>query len=278
MPALTFPSPYQTAPATSSPAATSSASYSSPEQFDAGSHSPPRPPVSPITPVASHAQLAPIDDAEDVLPPPATKFVQPPLPVPISESESPDAIALRSSISLLQLQREKSKKDIKTLEQIKQAALADPEGFLKELTEGRLRGKHAVGDILGPTLADTLSDFANQSHGDLNRDEVQDTEDPAREDSSTPLPPSAEPPSRFPPIPQPQNVFRTPPINWAKYHVVGESLDKLHEEQRQRPAPGQPSRGDPAGRAPVHVIAAPYSPFTDKPHPMQTRKDSKRLG
>ncbi|EON61984.1 hypothetical protein W97_01202 [Coniosporium apollinis CBS 100218] len=278
MPALTFPSSYQTAPATSSPAAASSASYSSPEQFDAGSRSPPRPPVSPITPVASHAQLAPIEDVEDVLPPPATKFVPPPPPVPISESENPDAIALRSSISLLQLQREKSKKDIKTLEQIKQAALADPEAFLKELTEGRLRGKHAVGDILGPTLADLISNVADQPYSELGRNEAQDSQDPAPEDSTAPLPLPAEPPSRFPSIPQPQNIFRTPPINWAKYHVVGESLDKLHEEQRQRPAPGQPSRDDPVGRAPVHVIAAPYSPFTDKPHPMQTRKDSKRMG
>ncbi len=166
------------------------------------------------------------------------------------------------------------------MEQIKQAALADPEAFLKELREGRLRGKSAVGDLLGPTLGDTLDDIAEQPDRELGQSEIPDSQETPPADTGSPLLPPAAPAqsSKFPPIPQPQNVFRTPPINWAKYHVVGESLDKLHEEQRQRPIPGQPARDEPAGRAPLHVIAAPYSPFADKPHPMQTRKDSKRLG
>jgi hypothetical protein len=86
--------------------------------------------------------------------------------------------------------------------------------------------------------------------------------------------------SKFSPIPTPQNVIRCPPINWAKYHVVGESLDKLHEEQRRRPTQGEPQRdgtGHGVPRAPVSVVAAPYRPFVDRvAEPMRTRSGGKR--
>ena len=70
-------------------------------------------------------------------------------------------------------------------------------------------------------------------------------------------------------IPGSQNVVRAPPINWAQYHIVGESLDKLHEEQRRRPVGGEPVgeeelRPKERDRAPEHVIARPYDPFVDK--------------
>ncbi|KAF2146453.1 uncharacterized protein K452DRAFT_213857, partial [Aplosporella prunicola CBS 121167] len=213
--------------------------------------SPPRPPVSPITPVASIAQLAPTDPADRVVPPPAVDMIPPPASVPISESTNTDAIALRSAIALLQIQREKSKKDLQSLEKIKHAAVAEPEAFVEELKAGRLRPKHPKGDLLGPTLASSLDSLAK--HAD---DDDQDDDSDADESSAT-SPASGAPPPKFGPVPEPQNIFRCPPINWAKYHVVGESLDKLHAEQRQRPSPGLP------GRAPVHVLAAPYSPFTD---------------
>jgi len=45
------------------------------------------------------------------------------MPVPISESDNTDAIALRSAIALLQLQKEKSRRDIRTLERVRQSAL-----------------------------------------------------------------------------------------------------------------------------------------------------------
>ena len=71
-------------------------------------------------------------------------------------------------------------------------------------------------------------------------------------------------------IPGSQNVVRMPPVNWAQYHIVGESLDKLHEEQRRRPVGGdiigeelRPREGGRA-RGEEHVIARPYDPFVDK--------------
>ena len=72
-------------------------------------------------------------------------------------------------------------------------------------------------------------------------------------------------------IPGSQNVVRMPPINWAQYHIVGESLNKLHEEQRRRPVGGEvvgeeelrPREGG-RERGEEHVIARPYDPFVDK--------------
>ncbi|KLU84187.1 hypothetical protein MAPG_03232, partial [Magnaporthiopsis poae ATCC 64411] len=48
-------------------------------------------------------------------------------------------------------------------------------------------------------------------------------------------------------LPQRQNVVRCPPINWAQYAVVGESLEKLHNEQLTRPDLGTPRVVGPGG-------------------------------
>ncbi|KAF2084008.1 hypothetical protein K490DRAFT_4229, partial [Saccharata proteae CBS 121410] len=180
-----------------------------------------------------------------------------PKPKPISDADNTDAIALRSAIALLQIQRDKSKKDIKTLESIRNAAVAEPDAFVQELRAGRLRPKHPKPDILGPTLDSSLDALAHETDSDDTKD--GDGHSPA----SSPSPPPDQK-SKFGPVPEPQNIFRCPPVNWAKYHVVGDSLDKLHAEQQHRPSLSEPGRGHAGGRAPHHVIAAPYSPFTDR--------------
>lgn len=225
---------------------------------------PPRPPYSPVTPVLSHTtsvpnnQLGIAEIPSSMLPPaaspspttqippppPQTNFPSTPRPlptfepepaaVPISESQNPDAIALRSAISILQLQKQQSLRDIQTLEGMKGAAAADPEGFARDLVAGKLSAKDAEG-------------LVNLSSG----------EGPA---SNAPEA-SGE---RVGKIPTPQNVVRMPPVNWAKYQVVGEPLDKIHEEERRRPSPGEPRREDPAQRPPEHVLASPYRPLVDR--------------
>jgi hypothetical protein len=223
------------------------------------SASPNRPPVSPITPRASVAQLAPVErtEAPRPAPPPAATFRQQPAPVAISESENPDVIALRSAISLLQLQREKSKRDLRALAELKSVAVADPKGFAQSIQENRPQATQSRNDILGPTLAglaDSVpSDGANVNTGQSGVDMRKDSADVGTPTSA----------SKFPAIPQPQNVVRCPPINWAKYHVVGESLNKLHEEQKKWPGQPEPPRTQSGARAPPHAVAAPYSPFTD---------------
>ncbi|KAJ4406723.1 hypothetical protein N0V91_004413 [Didymella pomorum] len=222
-----------------------------------------RPPVSPITPTAAVAQLAPIERSDSrprneppprPAPAPApTTFRQQPPSVPISESENPDAIALRSAISLLQIQREKSKRDLKALEDLKHAAVQDPEAFVRSLQEQRAKAADAHNDILTPTLAGlTDAALSNDDEGGAGRKDSVNT------DSK-----SAKSAPSFPTIPQPQNVVRCPPIEWAKYHIVGEPLNKMHEEQKKWPGSSEPPKLGNGHRAPPHSVAAPYSPFKD---------------
>ncbi|KAF7156723.1 hypothetical protein CNMCM5623_000396 [Aspergillus felis] len=242
---------------------------------------PPRPPYSPMTPVLSH--LAPANDsattngASHPFAPPATSpspttpappyaslsnfpstqgqavFGQEPAPVPISESENPDAIALRSAISILQLQKQQSIRDIQTLEKLKNVAAADPEGFARELAAGNLTSAKDQGAYINFTHKDDkpVSDAAGESTKQALAD--------------------------IGPIPAPQNVVRMPPINWAKYQVVGEPLDRMHEDQLRRPSPGEPRRPETSQRAaPEHVVASPYRPLVDKlDSPTQVKGASK---
>lgn len=166
-------------------------------------------------------------------------FMSQPSSLPFSEVDNPDAMALRAAISVLQMQRDKSKRDLQTLEKLKQAAIAQPELFAEELAAGRLRQDT---DHSNPLQATFESDSSNEEN-----DEDETAE-------------SVEPESKFPKFPTMQNVFRAPPINWARYNVVGEPLDRMHEEQRLRPGHIDVLKDD----VPEHVIAAPYSPFTDK--------------
>lgn len=229
---------------------------------------PERPPYSPVTPVLSH--LAPIPGGAAIIPPdlpqpqtpwnnnnnittetpeydgillsrpqPPPNPVKPePAAVPISESDNPDVIALRSAISVLQLQKQKALKDIKTLDEMKKAAMVDPKGFAQELVAGRL--SQDQGGLVDTHLPPDADD----------EDEKEDS-------------PEHSPEGKFGKIPKPQNVVRMPPINWAKYQIVGEPLDRMHDEQRTRPISGEP-RQSPTQRAPEHFIAAPYRPLTDK--------------
>ncbi|KAF1932225.1 uncharacterized protein M421DRAFT_416950 [Didymella exigua CBS 183.55] len=239
------------------PASSSDAS-STPGEKRSESPTSDRPPVSPITPTATVAQFAPIARSDfrprnepppRPAPAPATFRQQPPS-VPVSESENPDAIALRSAISLLQIQREKSRRDLKALEELKHAAVQDPEAFVRSLQEQRAKAAVAHNDVLAPTLAG-LTDAAtsNADQGGAGRKDSVNTDHKAA--------------PRFPAMPQPQNIVRCPPIEWAKYHIVGEPLSKMHEEQKKWPGSSEPPKLADGHRAPPHSVAAPYSPFKD---------------
>ncbi|KAF1911571.1 hypothetical protein BDU57DRAFT_461030 [Ampelomyces quisqualis] len=238
------------------------------------SASPNRPPVSPITPRASVAHLAPVEATTTTTaaaaaaaaaqprlsppPPPVATFAQQPPAVAISESDNPDAIALRSAISILQLQREKSKRDLKALADLKTAAVADPAALVQSIRHGRAQAAQSYQDVLAPTLAG-LADTAPGAEAATK--DAQARAD-ARKDSAH-LGMGAPSAPHFPAIPQPQNIVRCPPINWEKYHIVGEPLDKLHDEQKKWPGRSEPPRNQSGHRAPSHSIAAPYSPFED---------------
>ena len=215
-----------------------------------GSSSPPAPPYSPITPEMTFSELA-ASDNEFHYGTSAQGAQQPPN-LPFSETDSADAMALRSAISILQIQRQQTLRDMKTLEEQKKLAVADPEGFSEAVHSGRVKTKGAEGQFIVPLL-----DVADEARANG----VEDVDMDMNGDGGSK---SAVQTTNFKDMPGAQNVVRCPPIEWAKYKIVGESLDKLHEEQRARPASGQPHDEGNNGRAPENVIAAPYVPWKDK--------------
>lgn len=204
-----------------------------------GSATPPRPSFSPVTPTMSHTNLA----ADDRSARPSPEWIDEPEPLPVSLEDNPDAIALRAAISILQLQRQQGLRDIKALDKMKAAALQEPEKFVEDLKAGKLTKPDPVGLI-------AVDDADDDTAGSTKAPEGVETA------SST----SVSPFGKFPTA---QNIVRSPPINWDKYHVVGESLDKLHEQQAKRPGSDY-SAEDHSRAQPEHAIAAPYRPFLDK--------------
>ena len=150
---------------------------------------------------------------------------------------------------------------MKTLEVQKGKALADPEAFARNVNEGKIKARNMAGII--PSLDEQDGAESNDDEMDTDNENLEkEVLESKRNDS-------------FGTIPSAQNVVRMPHVNWAKYHIVGEPLDKLHDEQRARPNPGQPQRNEdlrPRDRAPESVIAAPYNPWTDKIGEKPTRR------
>jgi len=222
------------------------------------------------------------------------KIIPVPEPVPLAESDNPDVIALRSALMILQMQRETAKKDILALQNLKNEALKDPEGYVRELLqrtrleqERASRGHPTQGEsLLAPTLRYLVEGLGNDAEilsaksglsPATTKDKGQGNEDAESDEDAETAGFNHAPP------PKPQNVYRMPPVNWAKYHVAGSSLDKLHEDQRARPSPGQPTFPGAADmRSEPYIMAAPYEPVTDaarlgaSEHPMQTRRGIKK--
>lgn len=136
------------------------------------------------------------------------------------------------------------------------------------------------GGVLGGTVGGVDMSKAGQEGERRVADSQGDEEEEIKADSEEEESESeGDKDARFPPLPTPQNIFRCPPINWAKYHISGEPLERMHEEQRVRPTLGEPESN--GGRPAPYVLAAPYSPLNDQlagvEHPMQTRKGSKKV-
>ncbi|KAL8933022.1 MAG: hypothetical protein Q9216_006560 [Gyalolechia sp. 2 TL-2023] len=254
-------------PALERPATTLNPTSSAENVAHDSSESPTGPPFSPITPVMS--STLPSNEAQDYHhgPPSAQDPPIPPLE-PFSESDNSDAIALRSALSVLQIQRQQALRDLKTLEQQKKAAAADPEDFLKAAAAGEIRTQRS--GVLG-------------SEPGLSPSPLQATSVHHEEDLGWKAKPTSVSDNiKYGKIPGPQNVVRCPPVNWAKYHVMGQSLDKLHGEQRRRPVNDQGDADGPHTGGQEHIIAAPYNPWKDHLGPPATKanlpKDDSRNG
>ena len=178
-----------------------------------------------------------------------TEFIPPPPPKPFSSEDSTDAIALRAAISSLQLQKKKAQDDIRTLEKARKQAVQEPERFREELAAGRVQERKMTGGDLRAIL-------------DADSDDDEEGEGGEREDEDMP---DADAKKPFLQIPGPQNVVRMPHVNWEKYHIVGEPLDRMHEQQRKWP--GSSAYGS-SERGREFAVAAPYSPWLD---PLESR-------
>ena len=215
--------------------------------------SPEAPPYSPITPVEGTFAIPHGASSQ-----PSNLMSAAPPSEPISESTNPDAIALRAALGILQIQRQRTLRDMQTLAKQKDQALDDPGGFSKAMAEGTIRSRQPQGILGAPK--DEQAHASSTGSGD-DRDYSGASTDKF---------------SDFGEIPTAQNVARCPPINWSKYHVVGEVLDKLHQDQQTRPDSGHGQEERPL----VHQIAAPYNPWTDKlpDKSVRTRSDASKEG
>ncbi|OQU99882.1 hypothetical protein CLAIMM_05455 [Cladophialophora immunda] len=141
-------------------------------------------------------------------------------------------MALRATLSILQIQRQQALRDMQELDKMKKAALEDPDQFIKDLQAGKLSRSPRSGI-------------------DVDEPELVAAEDKERDAS------------KFGHFPRAQNIVRTPPVEWAKYHIVGEPLDRIHKSQQQYPGVSDESL-ETLDRPQPHTIAAPYRPFVDK--------------
>ncbi|KAI1356501.1 hypothetical protein F5Y01DRAFT_267556 [Xylaria sp. FL0043] len=258
-------------------------------QASSRSSSPVRPTYSPITPPLKATTFPPRPTYTHSSHVDATAAPAP-APEPIDFDSNPDVLALKSAISILQMQRRKAERDMATLDHVKRSALAEPETFLQDLKSGRIHAEG--GGLFAGDARDEESDRDSDSDSDgdgekpdQNREETRPTQPQtssaaAAERSNIKPDPGAKKagPPPWASIPKPQNVVRCPPINWSQYAVVGESLDKLHNEQVQRPAQGTPAmltsdggfefKGGAGGgigkQEPYLGVAAPYAPGKDK--------------
>ncbi|KJZ76619.1 hypothetical protein HIM_03955 [Hirsutella minnesotensis 3608] len=243
------PPPPPTPNLTVSTTASASASISKPDDEPI-----PPPPVSPITPTLPPARL-PDATPQAPLPSPLTRpllthsqpdqvAVPPPAPRLIDFESNPDVIALKSAISVLQVQKKRAAADMQALDRAKDAAIEDPDAFLRDLVAGKVNAP--------PATAQSDSD---DDEGDESQERLHAQ------------------PREWASLPKPQDVVRCPPINWAQYAVVGSSLDKLHAQEVSHPTQGAPAsigtngiyefKGD-GKRDKYPGVAAPYAPTKDR--------------
>ena len=193
---------------------------------------------------------------------------------------------MRAAISSLQFQKKKAQDDIRELERIRKKALDEPALFKSELAAGRLNEQRPQVASLQSILDEADSDDDEDEDEDVVmagaeeeegpryqngvKSEVPDSQQTSRPSTSSSSKANASQP--FGQIPGPQNIVRMPYVNWDKYHISGESLDALHEQQRKWP--GSFNYGHDRGRE--HVVAAPYSPWLDSLDGPQPGWDERR--
>lgn len=163
------------------------------------------------------------------------------------------------------------------LQNAKKAALEEPLAFVIDLQSNRIRMR---GETVGGGDHDEDSssdDDENEADGDTKMAEGDGHRTKQSGSKSDPdamaVDGISNQPKPWATLPSKQSVVRCPPINWGQYAIVGESLDKLHKEQINRPTQGAPATITPDGmyefkgtgkQEELVGIMAPYDPLRDK--------------
>lgn len=180
--------------------------------------------------IYTHAQQAP------------RTAMQQPKPKVINFDENPDVLAMRSTISILQLQARNAERDMVALQRIKERAAEDPEGFVRSLREGNRREseenarRNAKARARGRASGAPVDGQEEEEEEESSSDEDEEFEMEVNNGVS-----AGDANLRWEKLPTAQNIVRCPPVNWAKYGVMGESLDRLHGDQIRRPSQGNPA-------------------------------------
>lgn len=220
---------------------------------------------------------------------------------PVDFEDNPDVIALRATVGILMLQQRRAQEDMRRLREAKDAAIARPLDFLRDLTEGRIRQGGPADDGAVQPGEESDDDESEErdgvdGSGDVEMKEESGTEDakPANGLQPSAMKPKASSrkgkgaaagsssrsaPAAAPPwinLPTPQDIVRCPPINWAQYAIPGEPLDRLHNEQRTQPTLGTPARlaadgtyeftgtPNPDDGKKVEGVSAPFNPLRER--------------
>ncbi|GAB7342717.1 hypothetical protein MBLNU457_g0865t1 [Dothideomycetes sp. NU457] len=173
-----------------------------------------------------------------------TTYITQPASQPFSSADSTDAIALRAAISSLQYQRQRATDDIRRLEQLKHEAVSRSDEFRTHL--------------LSKNTSKPAPDRA-QTYIIPEDEPMNDAESADEEEQQAVRAQKREVQDILNDIPLPQQIVRMPPINWEKYHVVAEPLERMHMAQQLRPGehPGTLHSRE-------SVVAAEYDALYDR--------------
>jgi len=140
-------------------------------------------PVSPKSKNSTIPQQVLVETAEPVAQ--SESFVTLPTST-VDMATNTDAIALRAAISLLTMQRERCKRDIIRLQQMKTEAMKNPDEFAKKIKS---------------TLQSRPPASKSRTFQNLSKDEITEATDKLN-------------------IPKPIQIYRCPSITWGKYGIV----------------------------------------------------------
>lgn len=205
---------------------------------------------------AELARATPTPKINEIIPESPSPGGRPETTVQFSGPDSTiDQIALTSALRLQIIQRERAKRDIMLLREMREKAMADPIGFMQHFvkspaTHSRESNIVDFAAVSSTSMMDRgiqgLSSHATSRNAKDYNSNIDDDPDGEYEeefpfeDTPAAIPVTAENSittggSKFgeQAIPEAQSIYPCPNINWAKYRVLEAPLDEIYSTERQ---------------------------------------------